>query len=44
MTFIDDYSQKLWAFVLRSKDQVLSLLKEFQARAERESSRKLKVV
>ena len=44
MTFIDDYTRKLWAFVLKSKDQVLSFFKEFQARAERESGQKLKVV
>ena len=43
-TFIDDYNRKLWAFVLKSKDQVLSVFKDFQARAERESRRKLKVV
>ena len=42
VTFIDDYSQKLWAFVLESKDQVLSFFKEFQARAQRD--KKLKVV
>ena len=44
VTFIDDYGWKLSAFVLKSKDQVLSYLKELQARAERESSRNLKVV
>ena len=44
MTFIDDHSRKTWAFVLKSKDQVLSVFKEFQARAERESGRKLKAV
>ena len=44
MTFIDDYGRKLWAFVLKSKDQVLSFFKEFQARAERELGRKLKAV
>ena len=42
--FIEDYIRKLWAFVLKSKDGVLSFFKEFQARAERESVRKLKVV
>ena len=44
ITFIDDYYRRLRAFVLESKDQVLSFFKEFQARAERESGRKLKVV
>ena len=27
--FIDDYSRKLWAFVLKSKDQVPPFFKEF---------------
>mgnify|MGYP002776927230 CR=1 FL=1 len=44
VTFIDDYSQKLWASVLKMKDKVLSVFKEFQARAKRETSRKLKAV
>ena len=44
VTFIDDYSRKLWAYVLKTKDQVLSVFKEFQARTERLSKQKLKVV
>ena len=44
MTFIDDFNRKLWAFVLKTKDQVLSVFKEFHARAERESGQKLKDV
>ena len=43
VTFIDDYSRKLWAFVLRSKDQVLSYFKEFPTKAKREWGRKLKL-
>ena len=44
VTFIDEYSRKLWAFVLKSKDQVQSFFREFQARGEREPGQKLKVV
>ena len=44
VTFIDDYSRKLWAYVLKMKDQVLSVFKEFQERAERETKRKMKAV
>ena len=44
MTFIEDYSQKLSASVLKRKNEVLSVFKEFQARAERETGRKLKAV
>ena len=44
MTFIDDYSRRLWATPLKTKDQVLSVFKELHARVERESGRKLKAV
>ena len=44
VTFIDDYNRKLWAFVLKGKDQVLSVFKKFHARVERESGQKLKVI
>lgn len=44
VSLIDDYSQKVWIYVLKSKDQVLSAFKEFQARVERETGRKLKCV
>ena len=44
VTFIDDFSRKVWAFVFVSKDQVLSVFKEFHARAEREFGQKLKAV
>ena len=29
VTFIDDYSCKLWVYVLKMKDQVPSIFKEF---------------
>ena len=44
VTFINDFSKKLWAFMLKSKDQVLSVFKEFHASVERISGQKLKVV
>ena len=44
VTFIDDCSWKLWASILKTKEQVLSVFKEFQERAEREIGQKLKVV
>ena len=44
VTFIDDYSRRLWASVLKTKDQILSAFREFQARAERESEGKLKAI
>ena len=44
VTFIDDYSWNLWTFVLKTKDSVLSVFKEFQVRVEREIDLKLKAV
>ena len=44
VTFIDDHSRKLWAYVLKTKDQVLSVFKELHARVERETGQKLKAV
>ena len=36
VTFIDDYSRKLWVYALKSKDQVLEKFKEFHASVERQ--------
>ena len=44
VTFIDDHNQKLWASPLKTKDQVLSVFKEFHTRLERETGRKLRAV
>ncbi|GKV50247.1 hypothetical protein SLEP1_g56959 [Rubroshorea leprosula] len=44
VTFVDDFSRKLWAYPLSSKDQVLEKFKEFQAMIERETRRKLKCI
>jgi len=44
VTFIDDFSRKVWCFALKSKDQVLGVFKHFQAKVERETGRKLKCV
>ena len=44
VNFIDNHSRKLWAYVLKTKDQVLSVFKELHARVERETGLKLKSV
>ena len=44
MAFIDGYNRKFWAFVLKTKDQVMSDFKQFHARAKKESGQKLKAV
>jgi hypothetical protein len=35
VTFIDDFSRKVWVYVLKTKDQVLSVSKQFQVSVER---------
>jgi hypothetical protein len=40
----DDHSQKVFAYVLKNKFQVLDAFKEFHAKVERETSRKLKCI
>ena len=44
VTFIDDYSTKVWAFLLKTKYQVLEVFKHFQAMVERETGQKLKCI
>ena len=44
VSFIVDHSRKIWATCLKSKDQVLDVFKDFHARVERETGRKLKCI
>ncbi|KAJ7005746.1 hypothetical protein NC653_005156 [Populus alba x Populus x berolinensis] len=44
VSFINDHSRKIWAPCLKSKDQVLDVFKDFHARVERETGRKLKCI
>ncbi|KAJ0865779.1 putative RNA-directed DNA polymerase [Helianthus annuus] len=44
VTFIDDHSRKVWAYTLKSKDQVLDVFKQFHALVERQTEKKLKCI
>lgn len=44
VTFIDDSSRKVWVYPLKSKNQVLSTFKQFQASVERETEKKIKCI
>lgn len=44
VTFIDDYSRKLWVFALKTKDHVLPTFKELHASVERDTDMKIKYV
>ena len=44
VTFIDDYSRKLWVRLLKTKDQVFNAFREFHVYVERETGKKLKCI
>jgi hypothetical protein len=44
VTFIDNHSRKLWVYILKRKDQVLDVFKQFQALAERQTGKKLRCI
>lgn len=43
-TFIDNHSRKVWVYILKSKDQVLDVFKQFLVSVEREIGRSLKCI
>lgn len=44
ITFINDFSTKLWYFALKSKDQFLDVFKDFRWKVERGTSKQLKCI
>ncbi|MCF7184086.1 DDE-type integrase/transposase/recombinase, partial [Corynebacterium sp. MC-13] len=44
VTFIDDCSRKLWVYILKTKDQVLGVFKQFDASVERETGKNIKCI
>ena len=44
MTFIDDFSQKTWVYLLKQKSQSFHVFKSFKAMVEKESDRFIKVL
>ena len=44
VTFINDHSRKVWAYALKSKDQVLDVFKDFHVKVERQIGKQLKSV
>jgi transposase InsO family protein len=42
VTFIDDYSRKVWVYVLKSKGEVFAKFVEFKALVEKQSEHKIK--
>eukprot|EP01018_Ginkgo_biloba_P038757 Gb_28556 [translate_table: standard] len=44
MTFIDDFSRRVWVYFLRSKSQAFNAFKEFKQEAENQCNMKIKVL
>ena len=42
VTFIDDFSRKVWVYPLRRKDEVLSMFQKFVTLVENQSGKKVK--
>ncbi|MCO5574829.1 hypothetical protein L7F22_028622 [Adiantum nelumboides] len=42
ITFIDDYSRKVWVYFLKHKDEALNVFKTFVTHVENQSGRNLK--
>ena len=44
VTFIDDFSRKMWVYILKSKDQVLNKFEEWMAFVETHTDHKVKIL
>lgn len=44
MTFIDDYTRKIWVYFLKEKSKAFMKFVEFRAMAERQSGYKLRTL
>ena len=42
VTFIDDYSRRCWVYPIKKKSYVFSVFKEYKARVELESDKRIK--
>jgi hypothetical protein len=44
VTFIDDFSRKLWSYLIQKKSEVIEVFSKFKFMVERQSSRKIKIL
>jgi len=42
LTFVDDFSRKVWVYFLRQKNEIFSMFKKFKALVEDQTGRKIK--
>ena len=44
VTFIDDFSRKLWSYLIKKKSEVIEVFSKFKFMVERQSGRKIKIL
>ena len=44
MSFVDEFSRKIWTYLLKVKSEVFENLKKFTAMTEKQSRKKLKIL
>jgi transposase len=44
VSFVDDFSRKMWTYLISKKSEVLSVFKKFKLIVERQSGNKLKTL
>ena len=44
VTFVDDFSRKVWVFTMKNKDEVLGIFLKWKAQVENQTGRKIKVL
>ncbi|CDP17738.1 unnamed protein product [Coffea canephora] len=44
VTFIDDFSRRVWVFTMKSKDEMLKIFLKWKARVENQTGRKIKIL
>jgi hypothetical protein len=44
VTFIDDFSRKLWTYLIKKKNEVIEVFPKFKSMFERQSGLKLKIL
>lgn len=44
ITFVDEFSRKIWLFLLKAKNEAFNVFKKFRVLAEKQSGRTLKIL
>jgi transposase InsO family protein len=44
VSFVDEYSRMMWIYLIKTKDELLSVFQKFKLLVEKEAERKLKII